>query len=178
MKKTLLGLLILFSAALANATTLNCDQVSCVSVGGGGISNIGARVYNTTNQSIPNSVNTALTLNSESYDTNNIHSTSSNTSRLTARTAGKYSIFGTIKLDANATGTRYIIIYLNGTTKIGENYAEGDSVDLASLSISVIYHLNVDDYVELMVHQNSAGALNNLASPNHSPEFGMTLIQQ
>ena len=73
---------------------------------------IGARVYNNANISIPDSTVTALTFNSERWDTDSIHSTVSNTSRLTAQTASKYDIKGNIKWASNSTGTRLIIINL------------------------------------------------------------------
>ena len=43
----------------------------------------GARVWNSTTQNISTATATAITWNSESYDTNSYHSTSTNTSRLT-----------------------------------------------------------------------------------------------
>ena len=52
----------------------------------------GARVYNTGNLTITNATETALTYNSEHFDTDTIHDTGSNTSRLTCKTAGKYTM--------------------------------------------------------------------------------------
>ena len=45
-----------------------------------------------------------------------MHSTVSNTGRITATTAGKYLIGGHIEFAANATGLRELYIRLNGTT--------------------------------------------------------------
>ena len=42
-----------------------------------------------------------------------------------------------------------------------------------SQSIATIYELAVDDYVELLVRQNSGGALNISTKSNQSPEFSM-----
>lgn len=135
-----------------------------------------ARVYNSANISIPNNAATALTFNSERWDTDGIHSTTTNTGRLTCVTAGIYSIFGHIRFAANATGIRSVFIRLNGTTIIGSQLNHQSSAAIAELSIVTHYVLAVGNYVELMVYQNSGGALSVDAVGNSSPEFGMTYL--
>jgi hypothetical protein len=139
---------------------------------------IGARVYNSTSISITGSVLTTLPFDSERYDTDGIHSTASNTSRLTCKTAGKYLIAGGIQYAANATGVRYLVIHLNGTTDLAsftDDAIIGAGVN-QNMAISTIYDLAVNDYVELQVYQNSGDALNINASGNKSPEFMMHKI--
>lgn len=135
------------------------------------------RVYNSANESINNATDTALTFNSERFDTDTIHSTVSNTSRLTATTAGKYLIFGHAQFAPNATGTRKVFIRLNGTTNLGtiEVPNNGGAANV-ELPITTIYQLAATDYVELVVFQNSGGALNVNAGASQSPEFGMLWV--
>lgn len=168
-------LLFLFIPSLS-LSSINCDQAGCTQKD---LSTIGARVFNSANQSIPNATNTAVTFNSERYDTDSIHSTAVNTSRLTAVHGGKYLITCNVFFDANATGIRDFDIRLNGVTFIS---AARESVSSAAVGSSIItttiYNLAATDYVECVVFQNSGGALNTLFLPNFSQEFMMTLIQQ
>ena len=136
-----------------------------------------ARVYNDADISVANNTLVALTFNTERWDTDTIHNTSTNTNRLTCQTAGLYHIYGTVLFAANATGQRAVQIKLNGTTFIG-----GDMrVDAAAsggtrLTAVTEYSLSAADYVELVVFQDSGGALNVTSAGNYSPEFGMTYL--
>jgi hypothetical protein len=68
-------------------------------------------------------------------------------------------------------------VRLNGTTTLGMIQVSTDnSSALGPESICVLYNLSAGDYVELMVRQGSAGALNVVASGNTSPEFWMHRI--
>lgn len=135
----------------------------------------GARVYHSTNQSIPNGVLTALAFNSERFDTDNIHDTVTNNSRLTCKTAGKYLIIANVFFDLNTSGYRELHIRLNGTTTIGRLDIAGTNNNRA-LVVSTIYDLSIDDYVQACVLQTSGGPLNVLAAGNYSPEFMMVRV--
>jgi len=122
----------------------------------------GASVYNSAYISIPNNTDTVLTFNTENFDTNSYHSTSTNTSRLTVPAAGKYLITVTIGFSNNATGYRYAIIKKNGSTnvsQVGINPTPSGTYD-AQLSNSVVVDAAASDYFEVQVFQNSGGALN------------------
>lgn len=128
-------------------------------------SGVGAKAHNTGAQSIPSATWTAVTLASEVWDTDNFHSTASNTSRMTipAGLGGKYRATAGTAFDAGGTGDRYIAIRVNGAVLTG-----GSTVDVraphASLTADRSGSLDVDvvagDYVELYVYQDSGGALN------------------
>ena len=60
------------------------------------------------------------TFNCERYDTDSMHSTSSNTGRITFTTAGVYSSSGNVDFACNATGRHDVWIRLNGTTTIAQ----------------------------------------------------------
>lgn len=142
------------------------------------MANNSCRVYNNANISIPNNALTALTFNSERYDTGGLHSTSANTSRLTCLTAGKYRITGHVEFATNPTGYRHLKIRLNGTTDLaGMTLLPLTAApDITQISLSTEYALAVNDYVELAVAQTSGGALNVTAVSNSSPEFSMSFI--
>jgi hypothetical protein len=136
---------------------------------------IGARVYNSGNITCTTGAETKLTFDSERYDTDSIHSTVSNTDRLTCKTAGKYLISGMAAF-ASGSGDRTILVYLNNTTIIGFVKFGGTSASTDGIHVSCIYDLNVSDYVDLRVVQGSGGDLDVLAGGNYSPEFMMHKI--
>lgn len=135
-----------------------------------------ARVYHNANQSISSVGVVALAFNSERFDTDNIHSTSTNNSRLTCKTAGKYLIGGSVDWASNATGQRQLLIRLNGTTYIAPNGVTPVSGDTTKQGISTLYSLAVNDYVELTVFQTSGGSLNVNSAGDYSPEFWMVKV--
>lgn len=136
-----------------------------------------ARAYHSADQSVANATLTALVLNSERFDTELIHDTVTNNSRLTCKTAGKYIITASAGFAANATGLRLIGIRLNGTTYIAQsvtnNVGAGQNTNM---ECSAVYDLALNDYVELIGYQTSGGALNVAALGNYSPELAMARI--
>lgn len=135
------------------------------------------RVYNSANISVANNSWQALTFDTERWDTDDIHSTTTNTERLTCATAGTYLITGHISFAANVAGNRGAGIRLGGTTYIATHLGLGGfAVNNTNITIVTMYQLAADEYVELMVYQNSGGALNVELKANHSPEFGMVRI--
>jgi hypothetical protein len=142
---------------------------------GGSTTFVGARVYNSADISIPNATVTNLTFNSERYDTDAFHSTSTNTGRLTVPTgkAGYYSIFGHVQVASSGSGTlRLIQFVVNNTTDIAEmtNLVPGNN---SKMAMTTTWYLADGDYVELRVYQDSGGSLNVQAISAYSPEFGM-----
>ncbi len=134
------------------------------------------RVYNSANISVANATAQALTFNSERYDTDTMHSTASNTSRITFTTAGKYEVGGCVRWAAQATyaGVREIGIRLNGATYIVVNDEMGSASANALTIIQAVtteYVFAAADYVELVAYQSSGGALNAENAGNYSPEM-------
>jgi hypothetical protein len=131
-----------------------------------------ARVYRDSNQSIPSGTPTAITFNQESYDNCGAHSTSADTSRLTAPIAGVYEIVGQFLFDSTGGGDRSGSIRLNGTTDIallgtiGFTYAAAIS---QRISGSTQYRLEAGDYVELVASQATGAGRNVVASGEASP---------
>ncbi len=129
----------------------------------------GCRVFNTTDPTISNNTTTTLSFNSESFDTDGYHSTTTNTSRITIPSgkAGKYFINGKVEWYSNSSGYRSIYIVKNGT-----NFMSGCNVSAQSIAfdqlISMTIDLAVGDYVELHVYHNSGGSLSIYGGSNYT----------
>jgi hypothetical protein len=144
---------------------------------GGSSQAIFARVYNNANETISNASVTNLTFNTERWDTNGMHSTSSNTDRLTATVAGVYSICISIRWASDSTsGIRLLRILYNGSTNIAEDRRSATSGDNTLLGLCTQYYLAASDYVVAAAYQTSGGNLNVQAEGNESPEFSMAYM--
>jgi hypothetical protein len=132
-----------------------------------------ARVYHNANQSISSVGVTALAFNSERFDNDTIHSTSTNNTRLTCKTAGKYLIGGSVEWASNATGFRQLLIRVNGSFYVDVGTVNPISGDTTKQGVKTLYQLAVNDYVELLVFQTSGGSLNVNSVGAYSPEFWM-----
>ena len=141
---------------------------------------VSARAFNTAAFALTSGTAAVITLDSERWDTDTIHSTSSNTSRLTATTAGKYQITGHAEFASNGTaGRRRIEILLNGTTVLASQDCvlnTATPTDAVRCSITTHYDLAATDYVELRANQTASATLNVNASGNYSPEFEMVKV--
>lgn len=135
-----------------------------------------ARVYHSVDQAIADATLTVLAFNTEFYDTDVIHDTATNNSRLTCKTAGTYAIKANVSFASNATGYRRIQLLLNGATIIAVDSCPAVSGSSTEMSISCDYALAVNDYVEVRVYQTSTTSLNALALGNYSPQFSMARL--
>ncbi len=136
----------------------------------------GARVWHNAQQVIQHNTLTALAFNQERWDTDNIHDSAVNNSRLTCRTAGKYIIVGQVTWLSNVAGTRNIYIRHQGTTDIAVNFYDPTNIPTPRTLVSTIYDLAVGEYVELRVYQFSGAPLNTSVNAKYSPEFMMQRI--
>jgi hypothetical protein len=122
----------------------------------------GCRAVTTTNQTISNATWTVLTYNSESYDTDGFHSTSTNTGRLTipAGLTGYYLVITQAVFNTNATGARSSQIRKNGAEiSVGRKMGAYSSTVESVLVGSDILYLTAGDYIEHLVYQSSGGNL-------------------
>jgi hypothetical protein len=106
----------------------------------------------------------SITLDTEQYDTEGGHSTTSNTSRYVAAYAGLYQVVYSASFAGNATGFRSARITVNGSSitapgAVVEIPASGSGNSLVICSTTYTY-LGVGDYAEIQVWQNSGGNLN------------------
>lgn len=117
----------------------------------------GARAYNSSNILHTNTGGWQnMTFDTETYDTDTIHSTSVNTGRFTAQRAGIYLASGALSWASNATGSRGIRIQLNGTTW-SEHYTVAGSI---TVTVATLVKMAVNEYVTFDGFQSSGGNLN------------------
>ncbi|MFJ6214997.1 hypothetical protein ACIQGZ_16925 [Streptomyces sp. NPDC092296] len=114
--------------------------------------------YATLTQSIPNGTFTSLTLDAESWDSDNGHSTTSATSRYVCQVPGVYSISAGVAFAANATGGRGLQVTVNGTPVTGAEILEAATASGSwSGSETVDARLASGDYVEIQAYQSITG---------------------
>lgn len=134
------------------------------------------RVYHSANQSIVASTETTLAFDSERYDTDTMHDTVTNNSRITIKTAGLFVVQASVSWAAGTgTWSSYATLRVNGSTVIDQDTRLAATGIGASLNPSATYKFAVNDYIEVRVWQNS-GTLNLTATPNYSPEFSATWV--
>lgn len=139
-----------------------------------------ARVRRTTNQSIATGAAfAAITHDTPSFDTGNFWSASFPT-RLVIPQTGLYLFGGSCMWQAAAAGTREIGIRLNGTTVLQLNDQPTDATSGATntpwQSVGYQYRLSIGDYLELVVRQESAGALIVQSEFDDSPAFWIVYL--
>lgn len=130
----------------------------------------------TNNVSIPNSVATVLPFNQEEYDTDTIHDTAVNNSRLTVPTGAEYvRLTASIQRASGATGYWQIVLLKNGSSSyVGVTQelhpAEGTPGSSRNL-VSPVLAVTPGDYFELRLFQSTG------VSANASGWFCMEVIQ-
>jgi len=108
-------------------------------------------------QTIAHNTPTAVLFGAEGWDTANMHSTVSNTSRMVAPSDGIYLAFGGILWADNATGYRIVTMTPSvGSVCISLILPGGN----ANIFGGGVFDLNAGDYVEAVVTQTSGGNLN------------------
>jgi hypothetical protein len=110
-------------------------------------------------QSIPNNSVTNVVLDAETFDTANLHSTTTNNHLLTAPVAGVYQINGNIRWASNNTGSRFLDISVTGGGRVASVYMTANQGHPTDQSVSVLYALSAGQSVFLEAFQDSGGAL-------------------
>jgi len=132
----------------ANGTVLTADSAEATGLkwaAAATATDISCRVYQTTTTSLSTTFAT-LAFGAENFDTDTMHDNSTNNSRITIKTAGKFSVGGQASTAANAAlGVR---ILLNGTTVISRVF-QGNSGVTEGANVSTIYDFALNDYIEL-----------------------------
>ena len=121
---------------------------------------VGCRVTNSVAQSISNTTRTALSFDTESFDTSGFHSTTVSPQIMTVPSgkAGKYLITGGVTFATNSSGNRELYIFLNGGI-YSSVFQPGTSVGSTGMVISDIIDMAVGDYVTLRVEQDSGSTI-------------------
>ncbi len=149
----------------SNNTVLTADSAEATGMkwaaaAGGGF--VGASIYNNASQAINTATFTTLNFNSEVFDTDSFHSTSSNTSRITIPSGknGKYLIVAKWHFQGNASGSERLGGFKKNGTSIGAYRGISGNSSSVGWGASVILDLVATDYIELEVYQDSGTTLN------------------
>ena len=110
-------------------------------------------------QSIATGTTTVLVAGTEVFDNDGMHSTVSNTSRITIQTDGRYLVLATVRFIANATGVRFAEFRRNGATLDTIATSVGIGTLETVISGSRAFVLTAGEYVEVVAHQSSGGNL-------------------
>jgi hypothetical protein len=118
----------------------------------------GCRLTKSAAQAIPNNTDTALTFDTETFDTDGYHSTVTNTSRITipAGKGGYYQFSAACAFDgASAVGSRFAYLFKNGS-KIwtGTSIAPSNTTTVETLIYTQIASAVATDYFEFFVFQD------------------------
>ena len=122
------------------------------------------KVTKSANQTLTTATTTELTWDTESWDSNGIHSTSVNTGRLTAVNAGRYLVIcqAVFAVDAGGTGYRALEVWKNGnagTWIAGDTEPAPGTATYSVLTVVAEVSLAATDYVNAYAYQNSGGNL-------------------
>lgn len=134
-------------------------------------------------QSIPNATATALTFGASSeefdYTPAPFHDTSTNNQRITPTVAGWYRFQGSYFTAGMTTPTaRTAILRKNGTTNIAPGPRDAGATITSSIEVGALIQCNgTTDYVELVVQQNSSGAVNTNVASQQSSVFECWLVR-
>jgi hypothetical protein len=102
---------------------------------------------------------TSLTCDSENFDNDSMHSTSSNTARITAQTTGRYQLTATLEYVANSTGFRGVRFFENGATIYLSQLLLPVTGAATRIQGTRNITLTAGEYVEVQGIQNSGGNL-------------------
>lgn len=141
------------------------------------------RVFNSTAITVGDAAVTAMTYDSERFDTAGMHSTAALTGRITFPVTGVYivSFSGTLTASNDYTGIG-VRIRLNGSgsTEIAMQSLQHNVITWSPVwTLTTIYKFTAGEWVDSAVYaDNTAGAANRqvLASVNFSPEFSAVWV--
>lgn len=131
------------------------------------------RVYNNAPFPLANVTDTPVTFNSERIDPNGLHSTVSNTGRITFPTDGFRTVGASIQYAANSNGARrQSYILLNGSFAIALDCRPPTGGGfVTTYSLVTGWYFSAGDYIELYCYQDSGGSLNLTSDTADGLEF-------
>jgi hypothetical protein len=135
-----------------------------------------AYLVQTTVQSIPSAVFTAIQFNTEPLDTAGGHDNVTNNTRYTCKKAGKYLLGGGVAT-ASAAGFRAVRWSTNGTSIAGSQMDTNPQTgaEWPCPARAIIVTLALNDYVELELYQDIGGGALNTGVSNDT-RSSMTVV--
>lgn len=141
-----------------------------------------ARVWHDADQAAGNGSFTTLSFNSETtpgFDPFAMHSTSTNTSRITVPLSGIYIVGTTVAFTPNATGIRSLRLLANGATTIGQSATSSTLLSGAGqqgyVNLVTTVQLAAGNYVEVQA-DGGTSAINAVYIANISPVFWVAML--
>lgn len=149
--------------SVASANTANSADIAKAvpngAIGTGQLaSTIPAASAYTTGQSITSGSHATLALNSEDYDTADMHDNVFDNSRITAPVNGIYAVSALVEWEANTSGARLLRLMENGTDPIA-TVNQPPVTAATAQSVTAYVALAAGEYVEVLVFQDSGGPL-------------------
>ncbi len=135
-----------------------------------------ARAGKSAAQVISNNTSTQINFNTEKYDTDSMHDNSTNPSRITFNTAGKYLLTASVAFESNTTGRRAVWFRINGATAIEQDEPDTNGNDATWINVSSVFEFVKGDYAEVLVYQNSGGDLSVNRIADRTPIFTATWL--
>jgi hypothetical protein len=121
--------------------------------------------YAGTSTSLTTGTSTLVTFDSEMWDTDSMHSTTTNNSRILINTSGQYLVSFYARFPSNATGYRQLNFRLNSAGNSGGG-STWSTINVAAVNGSSTFitrtlelTCNAGDYYELFAFQNSGATL-------------------
>jgi hypothetical protein len=145
-----------FAAAKAAIDALEADLASVKAVTDGLSTVPAASVTRSSNRTVPNNTSVKLEFDAEFFDTADLHSNTTNTTRLVAPVAGIYQVSANVTWSASSAGTRTMSVLRNNTPRMGDTRAGSG---FGGQSVSGLLLLAAGDFVELIVFQDSGTPL-------------------
>ena len=124
-----------------------------------------ASAYQTANQNLLDSTWANITFDAEHFDSNTMHSTSTNPARIKCNSDGLYLAVFKVSFDTNTTGVRRAQLRENAAGSSSGGTARGiwSAPGLASVNTTVsgtrLLRLVDTDYIEVFAYQDSGGAI-------------------
>lgn len=132
-------------------------------------------------QALANNTLVEILFDTEDVDTDNGHSTVTNTNRYTPQTAGRFQVSGGVSYAANATGVRNAEIAKNGTTiNAGGisliNSGAGGSTRVGTRTMTLTANGSTD-YFSIIGAQGSGASLNtSVATAQDQSSFSVRMV--
>ena len=123
---------------------------------------IGVKATMSSLASISNNTHTLLTFDTEDFDTNGFHSTSSNTGRITIPSGqnGYYQVILELSANFAGSGIRRATLYLNGAATARQTSLNAAGAGQTKFQLVALLNLVATDYLEFYVYQDSGSILN------------------
>ena len=121
----------------------------------------GVYTYIASDLTLNNNTSTAITYDTENFDTDGFHSNTTNKDRITipAGLGGYYLVVVGAQWNSGSSGYRQITILKNNTTNVLIFDYPGFTVSNSYIGKSTIVNLSAGDYINASGYQNSGGSL-------------------